>query len=373
MKIKRPIGAVLGATAAAATLLTDGNALQYLVCTDNTLTPVVPILGPFSYGKTRSLTWVNSQAEVRQITAINAVTVPEVIVASTRYRIEIGNQEIQYESSRFGRIPFSYTSPAVLSGVPATDRANVMTVLATKINAHGYIDGVASTIHSWAYTIGGIAAPVAGELMTQAVSGVTMIVIGHTVTAGTFAGGDAAGLIHVAYVSDPATLDVAVARINTGGTSGCTLTPTTGAPMVAGLHQGLAFRDNAGYFTSREGRKGISSVQSTQGFSTTSMGVVVAGVYSRGIGATLLQLSTTRYDHSNQDLISGDIDFELIRGQTFVAGINYRKYIIEVEDGDQDTLAFSSIATKTYYFLWVDEAAGALVAFHNALVAASIL
>lgn len=373
MEIKRPIGAVLGATAAAATLLADANALQYTVCADNTVNPIVPILGPIPYGRTRRLSWEVSQAEVRQIAAIGAVTVPEVITASTRYRIEIGNVEKKYETTYPGRTVFSYTSPAVLSGVPATDRANVNTVLVGKINAQPGIDVVASTLHSWAYTIGGVAAPVAGELMTQAASGVTMIVIGHTVTAGTFAGGNAVGLIHVAFVSNPATLDVAVARILTGGTSGCTLTPTTGAPMVAGLNQGIAIRDNAGYFISRAGRRGISQIQATQGFTTTSFTVAVAGVYSRGIGATLLQLSTTRYDHSNQELLSGDIDFELIRGQAFVAGINYRKYIIEVEDGDFDTKALQPATTITRYFLWVDEAAAGLVAFHNALVAAVAL
>ena len=373
MEIKRPIGAVLGATAAAATLQADAAALHYLVCVDNTANPIVPILGPIPYGKTTNLTWVNSLAETRQLTAIGAVTVPEVIVASTRYRVEIGNSEDRYETSFRGRNIFAYTSPAVLSGNAFTDRANVNTVLINKINARAGIDGVASAVHSWAYTIGGIAAPVAGELMTQAVSTVTMIVIGHTLTAGTFAGGNAVGLIHVAFVSDMATLDVAVARINTGGTSGCTLTPTTGAGMVAGLNQGIAFRDNAGYFISRQGRQGISQVQATQGFSTTSFVTSVAGVYSRGIGATLLQLSTTRYDHSGQDLLGGDMDFELIRGQVFVAGITYRKYIIVVEDGDVDTRAFSSIASPTKYFLWVDDAAGALVNFHNALVAAVLL
>jgi hypothetical protein len=369
MEIKRPIGAVLGATAAAATLLSDANAQHYLVCVNNAANPVVPILGPIPFGKTRNVRWVNSQAEVRHMSAL--IGGGETIVANRRYRIEIGNNESLYETAYAGMKSFGYTAPAVLSGNAGTDRANVFTVLTNRVNAHFGLDGVASTVHSWAYTLGSGVAPVNGQVYTQANSNVTMLVIGHTITAGTFAGNNAVGVVHVAFVSDMATLDLAIARVLSGG--GSSLTPTTGAGMVAGLHQGIAFRDNAGYFVSRGGRKGISLVQATQGFADTAFIISVQGLYARGIGTVYAQLAAVQYDPSRQDAIQGDIEYELIRQGAFVAGINYRKYMIEVEDGDQDTLAFKSIATKTVYYLWVDEAAAQLVAFHNALVAAALL
>lgn len=369
MEIKRPIGNVLGATAAAATLDADGVALQYTITPDNTADPIVPLLGPIPYGKTRSLTWVNSQAEVRQLRTIGAVATPEVIAPSRRYRIEIGNSEDLYESAYPGRRIFAYTAPAVLSGNAVTDRANVNTVLINKINAHAGIDVVATPVHTFAYTLGDVAAPVVGEVLTQAASGVTMTVIGHTLTGGGFAGANAVGVLWVAEVSDQATLDVAVARVLTGGTSGSLMTATVGAMDMA---QGIAIRDNAGYFISRDGRKGISSVQATQGFADTQFVTSVAGVYARGIGNVYLQLAT-RYDHARMDALAGDMEYELIRNGAFLATINYRKYIIEVEDGDQDTLALNKISNVTHYYLWVDEAAGALVAFHNALVAVVLL
>lgn len=366
MEVKRPISNVISTLAATGgNVKTDDTAAQYLICVDNAADPLVPVLGPIPYGKTGRLSYVASQTEVRQMAIIGAVASGnETIVAERRYRVEIGNNRLLYETAYAGNKVFSYTAPAVLSGDAATDRANVHTSLSNKINAYAGVDVAASPVHVFDYTLGGAVAPTLGEVMTQETSGVTMLVVAYTLTSGTWAGSDAAGKIWVAFVSSEDDL-LETAKTLTGGTSGSVLT-TTNATIVKAT--GLAVRDNAGYFISRKGREGISLVQATQGFSSTSFSVAVAGVYARGIGSVYAQYGALQYDHSKLDAIEGDIEFELIRGGAFDITKKYRKYIIEVEDGDVDTLAFQSIATKTNYFLWVDESESTnLTNFNSAL------
>lgn len=368
MEIKRLVSNVINTLAAAgANVNDDATALQYCICTDNTAAVLTPVLPPIPYGKTKSLTSVNSQSELVQYTVLDAkATDKETIVASQRYRIEIGNPDDKYETKPSGTKVFSYTAPAVLSGTPATDRANVYTALAAKINAYARLGASASIIHAITFT-GGAVEPSPDTVVTQGTSGVTGRIVKVILTGGTWAGSNAAGTAYVAFMSDPAAfLGTAVALTWTGGG---TLTQTNGTLVQA---TGLAIRDDAGYYISFKGRAGVNYVGATQGF-VNQFEIVRAGRYAVGIGSVMAALGTMQYDHAKMDLLQGDIDYELINSGAFDPAKTYRKYIIEMVKGDVDTKAFSSIESESRFVLWVDESNGTnLTNFHNALVAASI-
>ena len=149
----------------------------------------------FDYGKIVSYDYIASQAEVRQVILFGASTTKETIVASTRYAIEIGNPEQDYESHRQHPIIHAYTSDATLSGSAATDRAAVYDALIAKVNAYANNNATATALSYVAFTGGTSAGDAAtnftiGETVTQSTSGITAKVALCTITSGTMAGDD---------------------------------------------------------------------------------------------------------------------------------------------------------------------------------------
>ena len=372
MEIKRLVSNVINTLGASgANVNDDTTAEQYCICTNNALSTLVPILPPVPYGKTKSLVIVNSQTEQVQYNTLDAFNgtdgTKETIVAGQRYRVEIGNPDQKYETKPWGLKVFSYTAPAVLSGNAATDRANVYTALAAKINAYSRLGATAGVIHSVTFTLGAVE-PTVDTVVTQGTSSVTGRIVKVTLTGGTWAGSNAAGTVYISFMSDPdAVLSTNVAWTWAGGG---TLTQTNATLVKA---TGLAVRDDVGYYTSFKGRGGINDVISTQGFSTNSFVVSRAGRYAIGIGSVYASLGAMQYDHSKQDLLEGDVDLELINSGAFDAAKTYRKYVMEIEDGDVDTRAFSSIASGRRHVVWVDESNGTnLGTFDTAIKAAVI-
>jgi len=322
----------------------------------------VRLLGPFRVGKLVRLESFDPAAEVRQIVNIGADTTPEVIVASTRYKIEIGNPDDKYESQRRGPAIHAYTSAAALSGNAATDRLNVYTALAAKINAYVGNNVTAHLLFHKAYTGGGTTGaetPIVGETALETTSGAYARIMAWTLTSGTFAGGDAAGIVWFAPVSG--TLS-AVTKTWTYGSSSSTLSGTD-APV---LGQGLAIEDDAGYFISNIARVGTNWVGVTQGFTVSIAAIGLVGVYSMGIGSTMIQL-IPRYDHSKQDVISGFLEYELQNSDLFDAAKTYRKYIITIGEGDEEAMGATAEKSETQVTLYCDKASGNLAAFDTEL------
>ena len=331
----------------------------------------VRLVGPFRVGKiTRVETFV-PVAEVRQIVNIGVDATPEVITASTRYKIEIGNPDDKYESQRRGPAIHAYTSAASLTASAPTDRLNVYTALAAKINAYAgnNVTAYLLTVHD--YTAGASTKDqdnyIIGEIVDQGTSSETARVAKCLITSGDFPTENAAGKIWVFDISDTAAwLDTAVALVARDGTgqSDCTVTQTASTQEDG---QGIALEDDAGYFISNIARTGMNWVGATQGWTVSVAAIGLVGVYSMGIGATMIQL-IPRYDHSKQDVISGFLEYELQNSDVFDAAKTYQKYVITIAEGDEDSMGATVEKSETQVILYFDYADVAnFAAFDTAL------
>lgn len=356
---KRPRVAVLNAIEASGTQVISGNGEWGIVKTaaGNEL-----LLGMFRTGRLISAESFNPVAEVQQLVAIAADATPEVIVASTRYKIEIGNPDDKYETGKRWPIVHAYTSPVALSGDAETDRVNVYTDLSAKVSAYpgNNAKGYVLTRHD--FTLGGSVGDthtnfVVGELVTQATSTETARIAKSTITSGTMAGDDAAGVVWVFDISDPdAWLGTAV-TLTAAADSNCVVTATNATMQLAA---GMIIEDDAGYFISNIDRAGTNWVGATQGFVTSVAEVTLTGVYSRGIGSEMAQL-VPRYDHSKQEVITGFLEYELQNGDLFDTSKTYRKYVFTVSDGDEAALSGEKEASySSNIVLYADYADGDL-------------
>ena len=368
---QRPVVAVINALEAAAANILN-NTFEWAI--QKTSAGHEILLGPYPTGKIKRIEAIAPQAEARQIVAIGADAVPEVITASTRYRIEIGNPEDKYETHRRFPIVHAYTTPAALTGNAATDRLNVYTALVIKINAYAGNNVTASLLTVADFTLGtsvGNAATnfIAGEIVTQETSNKTAKVAKCTITAGTFADDNAAGKIYLYDVEKTGWLTTLKTLSAAGTVAGVSTNCVVSVTNATTVHdQGLVITDDAGYFTSSISRAGINWVGCTQGFNKSIAEVVKAGLYSQGVGAAMA-LQIPRYDHSKQDLLSGSMEYELQAGDAFNITLLYRKYIITIADGDKDAMAGNPESADKQAILYVNVADAQLVDFHNALIA----
>jgi hypothetical protein len=368
---KRPFAAIINTLeAAGANVVDDTTGLYWSVMKASA---DADALMTFPYGKVVSYNYVASAAEVRQQVLIGASTTKETIVASTNYAIEIGNPEQDYETHRTFPKVHSFTSAATLSGSAATDRKNVYDALVAKVNAYAGNNATAYTLTYAAFTLGTDGAGTAlnftvGEQVTQETSSETANVAKCTITSGTMAGNDAAGHIWLYNISDEAAW-LTTAKTLTGGTSLCVATVTNATTVHS---TGMNVIDDAGYFTSKIGRGGKNYVGIKRGFSVATPTIGLAGVYAEGIGSVMLALSPS-YDHSKQDLISGDLEYEFQDGDLPSAAKTYRKYILRYSDGDEDAMGGTQESALSEKILYVDESNGTnLTNFHNALAAAAV-
>lgn len=354
-------GIILTSENTAAQLVDDTTAQQYWF--RQTSAGNVKVLGPIPYGKTVRAIYKTPQSERCNAVLIGGATV-ETIVASTRYRIEIWNPESDYEGFSQGPQIYAYTSAATLSGTASTDRYNVYYALASKINAYAGNNVTAYGLTVADYTLGTSVGDVdtnfvVGEIVTQETSGCTAQVAACTITAGTFAGDDAAGKIYLynlsSYTSWLTTLKtltaaghVAAVGDVTPATSNCVVSVTNATTLH---YQGLVIVDDAGYFISSKYRGGISRVGLTAGFTTATASVILAGRYAIGCGTNMLARRPV-FDMSGQQIIAGDIELNFNNGDVPVAGQFYEKIILEVKDGDEDSLGFDKVESLKYYVLY---------------------
>jgi len=374
---KRPFVAIIPTLeAAGANVVDDTTALYWSVMGASA---DADALMTFPYGKVTSYNYVASAAEKTQLVTLGALNAVETIVASTRYAIQIGNPEQDYESHRQHPIVHAYTAAATLSGTAATDRATVYNALVSKINSYAGNNVVASAISLVAYTLGTSSgddteAFVLGETLTQETSGITAKVAGFTLATNTFAGDNATGNLWLYDISAVASWDTGTktwtaTAYAAGVTSGLVVTGTASSQVHS---TGIAIVDDAGYFTSKIGRGGANSVHIRSGFTTDTVVVGRAAVYPLGIGTTMLAQMPS-FDDSKQDLISGDLEYDFQAGDLPVAGATYRKYIIKYTDGDEDAMGGTKESAESVKILYVSEGnATNLGTFNTALAAAAV-
>jgi hypothetical protein len=374
---KRPIVGVLNAVeASGANVISDATIGQWSVV--KTSAGMVPVIGPFRTGKIRSIESFNPQREIRQLVVIG--TTEETIVASTRYKVEIGNQQDSYETEHTGPSVYAYTSAAALSGTASTDRTNVYTALVTKINAYAGNNVTAYGLTKATYTGGtstGDAATnfVVGETVTQETSTCTAKVAKCTIATGTFAADSAAGTIwlydlssYTNWLTTAKTLTAAgtaAATTTTPATTNCVVTVTNATTLH---YQGIVILDDAGYFTSKLGRGGISWVDTTQGFTAASIEVAITGQYQIGIGSAMLALKPV-FDVQKQIVISGRLEYELTNGDAFDSTKTYRKYVVRLADGDENAMSGDVEAAEQEVVLYVDYADSDLGDFNTPFIA----
>jgi hypothetical protein len=357
------VGIINTSEAANAQLIDDTVAQQYRFV--KTTAGGVCILGPIPYGKTVRCVKIAAQNEFQQAVMIGYTA--ETILASTKYRVEIWNNESDYETFRQQPLVYSTVSPASLTSA-AVDRTNVYTALANKINAYPGNNVTAYGLTVVDFTAGtstGDAATnfIPGEIVTQQTSAATAQVAKCNITSGTMAADNAAGKIYLYNISNIAgwlttavTLTAAgtVAAVTgiTRGSTNCVVTQTNATT----LHfQGLVIVDDAGYFTSSKFRGGINRVSVTAGFTTAVAEIVEAGNYALGVGSDML-LRMPVYDETKQVIITGDKELEFNDGDKPTAGQYYKKYIFEVQDGDVDALTANKNFTTRYHVLWFNQA-----------------
>lgn len=357
-------GIVLTAENSGAQVIDDTTAKQWRIV--QTSAGIVPVLGPIQYGSVKRVIHQAPASERRNTVLIGGATV-ETIVASTRYRIEIWNPESDYESHSQTPQIYAYTAPAVLSGTAATDRTNVYTALANKINAYAGNNVTAYKLAVADYTLGtstGDAATnfVVGEVVTQETSSLTAQVAACTITSGTFAADNAAGKIYLYNISDEANWLTTAKTLTAAGTAAavgektpattnCVVTVTNATTLFA---QGLVIVDDAGYFTSSKYRGGINRVGLTAGFTTATATVILAGRYSIGSGTDMLALRPV-FDETGQKLISGNIEYNFRNGNLPVAGQYYNKTVIECEEGDEDALDRTATKSSKFYVVYFND------------------
>jgi len=321
------------------------------------------LLGMFRIGKLVRVESFDPEIEHRQLVTIGADVTPEVITASTRYKIEIGNPDDKYESQRKGPAIHAYTTPVTIDADTAVNRLNVYTALAAKINAYAGNNVTAYTLSIAAYTEGsspGNASTnfIMGEVVDQETSTETARIAKCTVVTGTFYGDDAAGYVWFFDISTLASWLVTAKTLTAAGTvagvtTNCVITVTNATT----IHDaGLVLEDDAGYFTSNISRAGVNWVGATQGWIVSVAEIALAYGYAEGIGSVMAQL-IPRYDQSKQSVISGFLEFELQAGDTFDIAKTYRKYVFTLKDGDENAMSAEKENSEFEIILYCDFAA----------------
>lgn len=289
-------------------------------------------------------TFVAPAAEVQQVRTIGGASAV-TIAAATKYQIGIGNTGDQREGWQNTIKKFS-GQIAALSGTAATDRFNVYAQIVSKAMSsfrqnQAYV-GVACTVTCAAGTAFTYSAANGPVFVKGSVSGCvgfmratsSTTVLALNITNGIIpAAGDVFSLIPDPYTGRNPT--------GTGGPSGAW------ASSVLGLN--IVVMDVAGYYSAKGTRKGVNTVVTTAGFAANNADVAttVAGVYSIGQGARLLQDLPVQ-DTRSSNLVSGQWYFPT--NDIPVAGSQYEIIEIGVRPmADISALSdIGGISTMTY-------------------------
>lgn len=363
--------------AAGANLADDATAEQYVLCTDNTADPLVPIgLPPIPYGSYYDSESEAAVLEVPQIVMIGEDN--ETIVASRRYKVEIGAYADKYETTTVGLNPYAYTAPAILSGNANTDRYNVYYALVTKINnyAGNNVEAFLCTKVTFAAgeltTTSGVTAttavgPVAAVTTTNKVrageagvqgSGATCRIAAVTGTGANI--GAYAGYLWVYDIDETAgAWDSTNAITFTDSVNTevliCTAATAAGADIEG---QGMVVVDDTGYFTTVS-RYGFSTVMVTEGFGTAVAEVVCTPYYERGNGTTMLA-NALAYNYTGEDVTRDVLDHDYDFATNPVAGTYYTKVtIILHKPVDEQALGWPVSAKEVRMVLWLAQTSSA--------------
>ena len=282
-----------------------------VVCADNTADPVVAYLPPILKNAKNVIATQASAAEVVRVECLNIDD--ETLVASTRYSVLLEQQETKYESQSDPIGKYAYTTPTASLGSAALDRANLVTILVDKINAHASNRVAAYAIEKVAFTGGDTATPVYGETTLESVSGTTAIVVKIEITSGTILGADAAGYLYL-YSS------IAVAGIT--NTITCSGGGTFDVAAAGVASQDILLINDGSYF--RDGNKGYVNAINADGFTYHTVTAIRAATYEQGIGTHML-LDVPRFDESGQKMLSGSMEYYTANYQLPVAGRTYTR------------------------------------------------
>jgi hypothetical protein len=338
-----------------------------IICTDNTLSPLVNVLPPIFKGTCSRGWFLVSAAEVRQIVIGGALV--ETVVASTRYKVTIWNGDT-YEGQKQETYQYAYTTPAVLSGNAETDRLALYTQLVNKINAHTANKVTAYLAYKVAFTTGSVALPQIGEIVTQETSTLKLKIARLDCHTSDFTATSAEGEVWLYDPTDHAiTTWESGAKTLTGATSGCTM--ATAAALTTGA--GIVIVDDAGYYAARpNSKRGPSYVGMTDGWTvatlesiynqTASVAVGTDGPYtlvglapiiSRGIGSRLVEDSPV-FGPDGVTLVTGEAHMETTG--TFDATHTYSTLILEVNNEPSDTnITGYTKRAPVYYVVYLDE------------------
>lgn len=334
-------------------VMDDTTAEHWGLCDLNTADPVNFLHEPIPYGKTLKVESFSAVAEVQQVVLIGGPT-KETIVVDTRYKLEIHNPEDKYESHEQPPAVHAYSTGAA---IPAADAARTLVygALVDKVNAYAGNNVTGYKLFEFDFTGGTDTAdgtPTIGAQYTQATSGCKAHIAAISLSSGAWEDDDAAGTIWMYKDTVAAPADAAY---DWTGETTITLTQTVSTLLLA---QGIVIEDDAGYFTSKLGRPGISWVALTQGFTTDAASVLIAGAYALGIGSVMAALKPV-YDHSKQDVVNhGDLEYEFTRGDTVDPAKSYTKVVLTVQDGDQDAMDARNVEISKQFIIYLDESNG---------------
>lgn len=286
-------------------------------------------------------------AEVVQVVTIGTASTP-VIVAGQKYQIIIGHPVDQEPSESLqGYTPYGVTAPAVLTGSAGSDRHNVYTGLAYKINNTVRNKVTAYALVTLTHAAGTF---VVGETLTGATTGATGIVI--TAASGT----TTVGMTSTVMFAGTENLD------DETGTGPLALATVT-------LGVGLRIVDDAGYYPSTGMRHGPSMIQVTSGFNPlTDITVTTAGVIGIGQGTDLLTRVPV-YETTTANIKAGG-EFGFPTNEAPVAGRSYNIFTLQYKvDANDDSALDRTSPIIAEQVIYADNLAAGYAAFAAAIAA----
>lgn len=310
-------------------------------------------------------------AEVTQIITLGASV---VVTASTTYRIMLGNTSDRDADWHSNYRPVGYKSPAVLSGVAATDRMNMYLSMAVRANspyasplnyfvgARVQLTHVGSTPftiptglnNEWDGTPVWIKGATSGSVgFVYANADSTAVLTRINVTNGI-----------MPVVGDVFSVIPSPFNPNVSGGGG----PSTAVTAIATAGMGLVIADKPDYYNAFGNRHGVTGYYARAGFVNTDFVVTRAGVYQVGQGYRLLQ-EVPRVETTSSNYMAGS-NPSFPTNEAPVAASNYNIIDIYYKVALNDSAIRDGHAVGDPYMrIYADNAAAGYAAFAAAIAA----
>lgn len=316
-----------------------------------TLTGLPPIKTSDWTGRTIDV--VPYQAQALRVTTL---TFSSAVVASTLYRIRVGQRSSPRLGSYDALSPVGYTSPSVLTGTAADDKHNAYVALAYKINRMKQFNVVAYPLITIAITSPSGSWTV-GTTVTGGTSGATGKLISKSASPGTIT----VGVISGTFAAETIT--------GADGSSGTGATPTKGV--------GLRVEDLGPYngilpFYPRVGKcDGPHEIYAEKGFLPTDIVVTTAHAVEFGNGTNLLAMKPIM-EYTSGNLARGTWAFP--QNADPVAGSLYNLVLVTVKKNIDPAMAMmdavgASEQSRLTYAIWANKDATNYAAWLSALQA----